>query len=179
MQVLFSRLALDNNYKTPSMSVRIYWIHQFENKAKVGIMARPRGNEWLKDEVASLHKQNVSVLVSLLEMEEVIELGLREEERLCVEQNIKFISFPIEDRSIPNNESKTKQLLKVLSDAVKEGNSIVIHCRMGIGRSSIIAGAVVSGFGLDPHKVLQHISNVRGLKVPDTEEQTKWLYKLK
>lgn len=70
-------------------------------------------------------------------------------------------------------------MLKVLSDAVKEGNSIVIHCRMGIGRSSIIAGAVVSGFGLDPLKILQHISNVRGLKVPDTEEQTKWLYKLK
>ncbi len=161
------------------MSVRIYWIHQCENNARVGIMVRPRGNEWLKDEVAYLQKQKVSVLVSLLEMDEVVELGLREEEKLCRQHDISFISFPIEDRSIPANESKTKQLLKVLSDAVKDGISIVIHCRMGMGRSSIIAGAVVPSFGIDPHKILQHISNVRGLKVPDTEEQTKWLYKLK
>lgn len=94
MQVLFSRLALDIKYKTPRMPVKIYWIHQFENNARVGIMARPRGNEWLKDEITSLQKQKVSVLVSLLEMEEVIELGLREEESLCAEQKYKIHLLP-------------------------------------------------------------------------------------
>jgi hypothetical protein len=28
------------------MPVKIYWLHDFENASRPGIMARPRGNEW-------------------------------------------------------------------------------------------------------------------------------------
>jgi len=56
-----------------------------------------------------------------------------------------------------------------------EGASIVIHCRMGIGRSSIIAGAVLLQQGRKADDILQHISKTRGVRVPDTDEQVKWL----
>jgi len=42
-------------------------------------MARPRGNEWLEDEILSLKRQDVQVIVSLLERNEVYELGLEKE----------------------------------------------------------------------------------------------------
>jgi hypothetical protein len=59
------------------MAIKIYWLHEFSTSARLGIMARPRGNDWLEEEILSLRKQNVQVIVSLLEKEEITELGLR------------------------------------------------------------------------------------------------------
>jgi hypothetical protein len=43
---------------------------------RLAIAARPRGGEWLYDELSSLHAAGVDVIVSLLTEEETIELGL-------------------------------------------------------------------------------------------------------
>lgn len=159
------------------MPVKIYWIETFANGARVGIMARPRGNEWLGDEVMSLKKQRVQLLVSLLESTEIDELGLWQEEALAHENGIGFINFPITDRSIPKYEKKTDSFLGLLSSKIEEGQSVVVHCRMGIGRASIIAGCVLVQKGHLASNIIQKISSVRGLKVPDTEEQVAWLRK--
>jgi hypothetical protein len=50
---------------------------------KVSIMARPRGGDWLFDEVKALHASGVDILVSLLTSEEVSELDLEEEAVFC------------------------------------------------------------------------------------------------
>ena len=65
------------------MPVKIYWLHSFENTSKLGTMARPRGNEWLEEEVLSLKKQNVQLIVSLLDRNEIYELGLKKESEIC------------------------------------------------------------------------------------------------
>ncbi|TXH69619.1 MAG: hypothetical protein E6Q83_09380 [Thiothrix sp.] len=54
----------------------------------------------------------------------------------------------------------------------------MIHCRAGIGRTSLIAGAVLILLGLKPEAALKHLSQARGVQVPDTEEQAQWLFKL-
>ena len=157
------------------MFTRIYWIHQFDNTAKLGIMARPRGDDWLVDEIANLKKQNVRLLISLLEAEEINELRLRQQETVCKGNDIEFINFPIADRDIPKIDDKTDWLIEYLTDKHKAGVSIVIHCRMGIGRSSIIAAAVLLQAGLKADKIITDISKIRGLKVPDTDKQLQWL----
>ena len=62
-----------------------------------------------------------------------------------------------------------------LGDKLEKGASIVIHCRMGIGRSSIIAGAILLKFGFSATDIIKMISSARGISVPDTEEQLDWL----
>lgn len=156
------------------MPTNIYWIHSFENNARLGIMPRPRGGDWLEDEIIFFKRQKVNALVSLLEADEIKELALKSEEAYCLKHGITFLHFPIKDRSIPTNVNAFIQ--KVLQ-RIKEGESIVIHCRMGIGRSSIIAGAVLLAVGYKADELLVHISKVRGLNVPDTEEQVNWLRK--
>lgn len=157
------------------MAVKIYWIYEADNKGRVGIMARPRGNEWLTEEIDSLKKQRVDTLVSLLEKEEVSELGLRQEEVLCSNFNIAFISFPIKDRDIPAKGMAVKNLINTLQNSVVNDKSVVIHCRMGIGRSSIIAAAVMKKLGFKNDILFEHISKQRGLSVPDTREQERWV----
>lgn len=161
------------------MAVKIFWIETFANTARLGIMARPRGGDWLDDEIASLKKQNVNHLISLLESIEIDELGLKQEKNICAKYGIDFSNFPIEDRSLPDNATKIDVFISLLSSKIELGSSVVIHCRMGIGRSSIIAGSIM--LKLVGHRnaedILNRISQARGLKVPDTEEQITWLKK--
>lgn len=144
----------------------------------MGIMARPRGNEWLADEIADLKKQKADILVSLLESREISELGLLQEEFLCNSTGIEFLHYPIPDRSIPTSMYSATRLILQLSDELSKGKNIVIHCRMGIGRSSIIAGALIQKEGKNTEQVIELISRIRTLKVPDTAEQIAWLKSL-
>ena len=156
------------------MFTRIYWVHQFDNVARLGIMARPRGDDWLVGEITNLKRQNVGLLVSLLEKEEIQELGLRQQESICKDNGIKFINFPIVDRDIPKTSDKTDSLISYLTNKLADGSSIVVHCRMGIGRSSIIAASVLLQAGLKADTIIDNISKIRGLKVPDTDRQLQW-----
>lgn len=158
-----------------NMYTKVYWTHQFENGAKLGIMPRPRGNEWLEEEILKLSKQGAMIWVSLLESHEISELGLKEQPSLCSKYGIGYINFPIVDRGIPDKYSKVDQLVDKLYQSIQEGKSVITHCRMGIGRSSIIAACVLQKAGFRSDEILRKIIAARGLKVPDTEEQVKWL----
>ncbi len=138
-------------------------------------MARPRGNDWLADEIRYLKMQGIHRVVSLLESSEIRELSLQNEARLYEEAGIAFTSFPIADRSVPENKHLFITLVKDLSTALKNDISIVVHCRMGIGRASLLCAAVLTAQGADPFAVFKLLSEVRTLEVPDTKEQEELL----
>jgi protein-tyrosine phosphatase len=138
-------------------------------------MPRPRGDDWLEEEIIKFKKQNIGTWVSLLEQHEINELGLRNQQSLCSKHKLEYINFPIVDRSIPEKGNKIDSLIETLYQKAKTGNSVVIHCRMGIGRSSIIAGCILLKAGFKTDQILQKITSARGLKVPDTDQQIQWL----
>lgn len=161
------------------MISEVYWINEEVIGEKLlGTMARPRGNDWLIDEIRSLKNGNVDTLISLLDSSEEYELGLSKEREICKEMNIEFINFPIKDVSVPQNESAFIELVNKLSLQVKDENRIVMHCRMGIGRASMLAAAIMIKLGMKEEIVFDKISEYRKLKVPDTEEQKKWILQL-
>jgi hypothetical protein len=49
----------------------------------VSIMARPRGGDWLFDEIKALRASGVDILVSLLTATEISEFDLAEEAACC------------------------------------------------------------------------------------------------
>jgi protein-tyrosine phosphatase len=150
-------------------------VHDFGNGAKLGIMPRPRGDDWLEEEIIKLKTQDIGIWVSLLEHHEINELGLKDQHTLCSKHQLEYINFPIVDRSIPEKGNKIDSLIDKLFQKTQTGNSVVIHCRMGIGRSSIIAGCILLKAGFKTDQILQKITSARGLKVPDTDQQVKWL----
>ena len=159
------------------MPMKIYWLHEFSSSARLGIMARPKGGDWLEDEIFSLQKQNVQVVVSLLEQDEIAELGLRKQAELYKKHNIEYLNFPIPDRGIPKEDNPFRNFITRLKEIIAAGSNTVIHCRMGIGRSSIIAGFLLLKPGYKANDIISHISKIRGLRVPDTDEQIAWLKK--
>ncbi len=156
------------------MQAKIYPIVECEN-GRLSILARPRGGDWLEEEVTSWRKQRIDVVVSLLERTEVEDLNLELEEAICTRTGIEFISFPIADRGVPNSHEKTIELANELLTKLFEGKSIGFHCRMGIGRSGLIVACVLVASGVTPEIAWQTIEKARGCSVPDTDEQRLWV----
>ena len=156
--------------------MRIYWINELNN-FNVGMMSRPRGNDWLEDEIAELTRYNVTTIVSLLEYEEIYDLELEKEAFYCKINNIEYINFPIKDRGLPDKISFL-ELVHNLDKKLKNKEKIVIHCRMGIGRTSMLVAALLLKRCFEKDTIFDFLSEKRTLRVPDTQEQIDWIYNL-
>lgn len=154
--------------------MRIYWIDNLES-GNLGLMPRPKGNDWLYDELRKLKLSGTDILVSLLENSEIDELDLQEESTICDKLSIEFISFPIKDRSVPVNNKAFMTLIQQLNNELDKGSRIVIHCRMGIGRTGMLAAGILMQQGYDVNSAFELLSKVRTISVPDTKEQAEWV----
>jgi protein-tyrosine phosphatase len=141
----------------------------------MAIMARPRSGEWLEMEIDGWKDAGVDVVVSLLEQAEVVELGLQHEADLCRSRGIDFMSFPIPDRGLPESRLAASEIAHALAAGLQGGRCIAIHCRAGIGRSSLMAAGALICSGIEAETALGLIAAARGLTVPDTDEQREWV----
>jgi hypothetical protein len=158
------------------MRTELYWI-QGPWPGRLAIMPRPRGGDWLEDEVRAWQQSGVAILVSLLTPDEVADLDLSREEDLCRANCIEFISFPILDRGVPSSMEAAAKLLLRLSESLAAGKNVAIHCRQGIGRAGLIAVCLLMQGGIDAETAIQRISAARGCSVPETGGQREWIDK--
>lgn len=108
--------------------------------ARLSIMPRPRGNEWLDDEMVALRQAGVDVLVCLQTAAEREELGLVDEPDAASRAGLSFYELPIEDFGVPDR-TEVEPLLNTLLQRLTAGEHVAVHCRGGVGRSSLIAAA--------------------------------------
>jgi len=142
---------------------------------RIGIADRPRGGDWLADDVARLKADGVDSLVSMLDSGEVAELELVDEERQCAEAGIEFVSAPVPDRGVPEHGQEFRAVAERLLAQVAASRTVAIHCRAGIGRSSLLVATILVLSGASPGDAWTKIAKARGLPVPDTAEQRRWL----
>lgn len=138
-------------------------------------MPRPRGGDWLEDEISGLKDSGVDTVVSLLENEEISELEIVEEAALCQAHGISYLSFPVCDRGVPASKRGALNFASRLILLLREGKSVVIHCRQGVGRSSLLAACVLVLSGIPVDEAFLRIEKARGCSVPDTTEQRMWV----
>jgi protein-tyrosine phosphatase len=153
---------------------RLHWIDA-QTVGRLAITARPRADDWLETEINEWKGSGIDVIVSLLEQEEVSELGLQREAEFCRANGIDFVSFPIPDRGVPESRQQVSEIARFLATSLRNGRSIAIHCRAGIGRSSVIAACTLILCGHEAEQALALIKVSRGLSVPDTDEQRSWV----
>ena len=137
-------------------------------------MARPRGNGWLGDERNGLREAGIDMLVSMLTSDEVNELDLQEQAEAAAIAGLIFVSCPTPDRGVPDAQ-KFRDLLRELQVALSRGQNVVVHCRVGIGRSSLVAAGLLIAEGMASAEAWAAVATARGMQVPDTEQQKAWL----
>ncbi len=156
------------------MRTELYWIDG-PWLGQLAISSRPRGGDWLEDEVRSWLQSSLDIIVSLLTDDEIADLELAQEAELCQAHGLQFLAFPIVDRSAPSSRRDTLDFVRKLAHALAEGKSLVIHCRQGIGRAALIAACFLILSGADPETAFRRVSAARGVSVPETPEQQKWV----
>ncbi len=88
---------------------------------------------------------------------------------------MKFLTFPILDRQVPESESEFTRALDMLDAELSGGRNVVLHCRQGIGRTGLTAACLLMTKGLDPETAVNRLSAVRGISIPETPEQRRWI----
>jgi protein-tyrosine phosphatase len=152
----------------------LYWLDGHW-KGKLALAARPRGGDWLEDDVADWKKAGVGAVLSLLTPEEQNELELQNEAREVQGQGLRFSSFPIPDLQVPRSEAKLAETLKNVTANLSAGRNVLIHCRQGIGRTGMIAACLLIQSGMSPGAAVELVSAARGMTVPETPEQREWI----
>ena len=146
---------------------------------QLSVMARPSGELDLEAELRGLRHQSVEHVVSLLEADEASDLGLADEGPLCSRLGLGFTGFPITDFDIPTRRENAIELVETLYGEIFSGAHVVIHCRAGIGRTGLIACALLVRDGLSPGEAMHKASFARGAPMPITGEQVEWVESLK
>ena len=154
--------------------MRAHWVEGV-TPGRLGICARPRGNDWLDDELKQAKADGVDVVVSLLEDEEAKEIGVEDEAGAASRAGVEFWRFPIADRDLPADEAAAVEFARKVWARVSAKGSVVIHCRMGIGRSSVMAALALVVGGVPVARAWQQLSMAREMVVPDTFEQKVWV----
>jgi Cyclin-dependent kinase inhibitor 3 (CDKN3) len=158
------------------MKAELYWI-KGPSAGRLAIMPRPRGGDWLEDEIRDWRFAGIDIVVSTLTNEEAAELDLTNEAALCHANGIEYVSFPIADRGVPFSFLATAELLQRLDGKLAEGKGVAIHCRQGLGRSALLAACLLVLAGADPEAAIQRVGAARGCPVPETAVQREWIAK--
>ena len=141
-----------------------------------GKYSKNRGSSLqLYNDLKSLKKQKVDVIVSLTSEIEIENLGIANFSDIL--KNFGFIHFvePIEDFSVPKSdrEKNVNELINKILNLIKNNKSILVHCNAGLGRSGLIVALVIKFIGgfTDP---ISHVRKYRSGAV-ETEEQKRFI----
>jgi len=160
--------------------IRRFWtsdLHWVEGPwpGKLALAPCPRGGESLRDEIANWRREGVKTVVSLLTPAEEGVLDLAHENRETQAQGMTFRSFPIPDFQVPDSEKGLARVLENLDNELASGTNVVLHCRGGIGRTGLVAACLFVTKGLEAEAAVQRLSAARGIPVPQTNEQRRWI----
>jgi protein-tyrosine phosphatase len=159
------------------MTATPYWIAG-PGPGRLAILPRPRGGDWLVDEVRAWRLAGIDLVVSTLTSDEVAELDLAEEAELCQANGVEWTAFPVEDRMLPSSSTEAAELARGLEEKLAKGKNVAIHCRQGVGRSALIAACVLVAAGVEAEVAWEKVKAARGCPVPDTADQRAWVVRL-
>lgn len=82
-------------------------------------------------------------LISLLEDEEFEALQIRDFAAECARAMIEVVRFPIRDVSVPDSMEDFVEMVAGAVDSLKDGETVVTHCKGGLGRAGLTAACIV------------------------------------
>jgi len=149
----------------------VFWIAD----TGLAIVLRPRGDDWLENDLQRIRMAGIQTIISTIEPREARELGLADEGMAVERLGMRFISYPLRDRSVPSDREAFTEFVLKLGQRLQSGEKIGVHCRGCIGRSTVVAASTLIKLGWTAEHALDKIEVARGCSVPDTEEQRDWI----
>jgi protein-tyrosine phosphatase len=138
---------------------------------------------WDRDLTTDLERlteeYRVEVLVSLMEHVEYSYLEVPDLLQKAEEWGMEVIHLPIPDGGVPGDSEADRYvpLVEDVAERLEKGQTVVVQCRGGQGRSGMFAASVLVALGHPAVKALQIVRETRkgAVETPEQEERVHFL----
>jgi hypothetical protein len=144
-------------------------------KKDAGVYSGPWDRDLKVDLEHLRHGWGVRHLVCLIEDHEFTVLHIPELPELAPEFGLEFHRLPIRDVHVPERIEPVREMVARIARWALAGETVVIHCRGGVGRSGVIGGCVLRVAGLDGEAALAELQRARGPHCPETDAQVRYV----
>ncbi|MBX3142098.1 MAG: dual specificity protein phosphatase family protein [Trueperaceae bacterium] len=116
------------------------------------------------------------LLVSLLEDFEYEDLGIPDLFTVAEACGVRTEHFPIQDTRVPRagQEGEVDRLIATVRSALAAGETVVIHCMGGHGRTGTVAALTLASYGLSAEEAIRCV-RVAQPKALENELQTDYV----
>lgn len=114
-----------------------------------------------------LREHGARTLVTLQEHSELKVLGIRDLFRLGGAAGLECLSFPIPDGFPPFSLTAAFALVDAILRRLSAGQTVVLHCYAGLGRTGTIAALVLAAQGMDPRQAIDRVRQIRAGAIPE------------
>ncbi len=123
------------------------------------------GGTWVRDLDTDLQRlievYGVDRLVSLLEVDEYDRLGIGNLRDRAVELGLKLLHLPIPDGCAPPDAAAFDRAIGQIVAALAAGETVVVHCRGGLGRAGTVTAASLIALGQPVDRAMALVRSVR------------------
>jgi ADP-ribosylglycohydrolase/protein-tyrosine phosphatase len=120
---------------------------------------------WRRDLAVDLRRlravYRADVLVSVIEAEELHALGI---DGLAAELGalgIRWLHVPVRDVDVPDDDRAWLRAVRVVRACLADGQTVVVHCKGGLGRTGTFAASVVATYGTAPAESIAMVRAAR------------------
>lgn len=123
------------------------------------------GPPWARDLAADLARLRETYgadwLITLLEDRELAEFEIADLGERAEALGMRWLHLPIVDKQTPTDLSATLVTVAGMRGALDEGQTVVVHCRGGLGRAGTIASCCLATAGVAPEAAIEAVRRVR------------------
>lgn len=155
------------------MEARIDAVQVPGHAGRIALCACPGLDRPLAEALAELRRWGARGVVSLIEDHEMELLGVRSLPRQLDVLEMHWWHLPIRDMGTPDDrfEKRWVRIGADLRSLLREGSSIAVHCRGGLGRTGMIAARLLIELGSDPRDAIAHVREARAGAIETREQE--------
>lgn len=127
----------------------------------------------IEKDLAAIRSWGGSVLISLIEEHEYVEMEVTELPQACAQHGIVWHGLPMIDGAIPDTawEESWIKIQPSLHQTLQNGGRIVIHCKGGLGRTGLLAARILVEFGMPPIEAINQVRQARPGAIETIEQE--------